>query len=237
MCDPDAAANERCPYRVGEGQGELDYDTIQVKGNSVYWGDNASVRQGNVAAAVAGSVGDYLLPGTFNGTAVTGFAAGAQYAYFGEPGGDLVCSQDPSTHCVLMLPADTSCGPPGFICGNGFCGNAVYGCPDSSPANQTCVTLGSSRRARPRHSTAARHPAPSSSLVPSPRPFVRARRNQRLLDHEPLRHQLHRGFAAVADTWSRNARRPASEADTDLPMGREREPAEELVTKTPGLGQ
>ena len=94
-CDPDAAAHEMCPYRVGEGQGELDYDTIQVKGSLLIWGDNTSVRQGNVAAAVAGSVGGNLLPGTFNGTDVTGFAVGTQYAYFGEPGGDLVCSEDP----------------------------------------------------------------------------------------------------------------------------------------------
>jgi hypothetical protein len=127
MCDPDAGANDMCPARVAYGgQHATVFDTIEVKGNSVYWGNNSGIRQGDVAAALAGGINGDDFPSSVFQTALTGFAVGTQYAYFGETGTDIVCTEDHSTPCVwLSLP-------------NG--GN--YGCPKATSLDQSCVTLG-----------------------------------------------------------------------------------------------
>jgi hypothetical protein len=127
MCDLDAALNYECPYRAQFTAGQLVPDTIEVQGNMLYWGIESDVRAGSVAADVADSIGSrgYDFPSALNGTNLTGFAVGAQNAYFGETGTELVCSEDYTTACVQ---AATTPFP--------------YVCPESIPANQTCVTLG-----------------------------------------------------------------------------------------------
>jgi hypothetical protein len=88
MCDPDAAINEMCPYRIAESQGSLVYDTITAKGGFVYWGNGSSVHVGDVSQAISGSIGGTDYPGSVSQTTITGFVVGTQNAYFGEPGSD-----------------------------------------------------------------------------------------------------------------------------------------------------
>jgi hypothetical protein len=88
MCDPDAAANELCPVRISESQADLVYDSIFIRGDSLYWGDGPSVRMGSVKAALAGNLSGYDFPNTVEETGITGFAVGTENAYFGEPGAD-----------------------------------------------------------------------------------------------------------------------------------------------------
>jgi hypothetical protein len=128
MCDPDAAANEMCPYRIAESQGGLTYDTITAKGGFVYWGNDSTVHKGNVALAVTGQNGGDDFQGAVFQTSLTAFALGTQYAYFAEPGADAVCSQDHATACVMVLMDGST--------------ETTPVCPEATPANQTCVTLG-----------------------------------------------------------------------------------------------
>jgi hypothetical protein len=88
MCDADAAAQGRCPSSAAESQGDLVYDTIVVKGTSLYWGNNSAVLRGDVTAAVAGNLSADNFSATASQTDLTGFAIGVQNAYFGEPGPD-----------------------------------------------------------------------------------------------------------------------------------------------------
>jgi hypothetical protein len=88
MCDPDAAANEMCPARISESQGNLVYDTITIKGTSLYWGNDQTVRRGDVAVALTGSLSGDDFPSTLQQTSLTGFVIGTQNAYFGETGQD-----------------------------------------------------------------------------------------------------------------------------------------------------
>lgn len=88
MCDPDAAAHEECPVRIAESQGDLVYDSIFIRGDSLYWGDDFSVRVGSVNSALRGSLSGYDFPFAFEGTAITGFTVGTGSAYLGEPGFD-----------------------------------------------------------------------------------------------------------------------------------------------------
>jgi hypothetical protein len=90
MCDPDAAANEVCPVRIAEGQGDLVWDSLFIRGDSLYWGNGQSVRVGSVKAALARNLSSYDFPGSIEGTVMTGFAVGTGNAYFGEPGSDNV---------------------------------------------------------------------------------------------------------------------------------------------------
>jgi hypothetical protein len=126
MCNADAAANEMCPARISESQGDLVYDTITIKGTNLYWGNESTVHVGDVTTALGGSLsgGDY--PSALKESSLTGFVVGTANAYFGEPGSDSVCSQDPATPCALV-PMD---------------GGPTYECLETTPANQTCVTLG-----------------------------------------------------------------------------------------------
>jgi hypothetical protein len=84
MCDSDAAVNHACPNRIAEGQPALDYDTLEVKGNFVYWGNQSLVIGGDVAAPFQTT----FFPSTVYATALTGFAVGTENAYFGERGAD-----------------------------------------------------------------------------------------------------------------------------------------------------
>jgi hypothetical protein len=141
MCDPDAAANEACPYRIAESQGALVYDAVTAKGGYVYWGNGQGVHKGNVAGAVMGQIGGDDFPTSVFATDISGFALGTQYAYFSEPGSDSVCSGDHSKACVPVLPAGSPCDMGTGECSS-LCKNAVYVCPEATPAGQTCVTLG-----------------------------------------------------------------------------------------------
>jgi|HubBroStandDraft_1064217.scaffolds.fasta_scaffold00763_3 hypothetical protein len=88
MCDPTAAANETCPVRIAESQGDLVYDTIVIRGDSLYWGNGQSIRVGSVQSGLAGNLAGDDYPNTLEGSNVTGFAVGTQYGYFGETGSD-----------------------------------------------------------------------------------------------------------------------------------------------------
>jgi hypothetical protein len=128
MCDPDAAANLRCPATVCYCHYPV-LDTIEIKGNALYFARVSGVSEASVSDILAGGFNGDDFPGPAYGTSLTGFAVGTQNAYFAEPGSDSVCSQDPATPCVpSLLPNGSCCGP-----------NV---CPDATPANQTCVTLG-----------------------------------------------------------------------------------------------
>lgn len=128
MCDPDAAAHRLCPATVCYCHYPVP-DTIEIKGNALYFARVSGVSEASVSNVLAGGFNGDDFPGPRFGTSLTGFAVGAQNAYFAEPGSDSVCSQDPATACVpTLLPNGNCCGP-----------NV---CPDVSPANQTCVTLG-----------------------------------------------------------------------------------------------
>jgi hypothetical protein len=88
MCDPTAAANEMCPVRIAESQGDLVYDTVLIRGDSLYWGNGQSIRVGSVQTALGGALAGDDYPNTLEGSNVTGFAVGTEYGYFGETGGD-----------------------------------------------------------------------------------------------------------------------------------------------------
>ncbi len=88
MCDPVAAGNEMCPVRIAESQGDLVYDNILIRGDLLYWGNGQSVRVGSVMTALGGALAGDDYPNTLQGSNVTGFAVGTQYAYFGETGMD-----------------------------------------------------------------------------------------------------------------------------------------------------
>ncbi len=136
LCDLDASpwtmavggdGQPICPVRIAESQGALVYDNIQARGGFLYWGNYTSVRMGNVSTAVAGALSGNDFPDSVYQTTLTSWALGTQYAYFAEPGGDSVCSQDHATPCV-GVPVDG--------------GGVNYVCTEASPASQTCVTLG-----------------------------------------------------------------------------------------------
>jgi WD40-like Beta Propeller Repeat len=99
MCDPDAAANELCPVRIAESQGSLVYDTIAVRGDSLYWGNGSNVVVGSVTGALTGKLGGANFPNTVTANNVTGFAIGTQNGYYAE---------DP-------VPNDVGPGGQGFI--------------------------------------------------------------------------------------------------------------------------
>jgi hypothetical protein len=88
MCDGDAAANEMCPVRIAESQGDLVYDNIVIRGSSLFWGNGQSVRKGDVPTALGGSLAGDDYPSTLEGTNVTSFAIGTKYAYYAETGMD-----------------------------------------------------------------------------------------------------------------------------------------------------
>ncbi len=90
MCNADAAANEMCPFRIAESQGDLVYDTIFIQGSLLYWGNGQSIRVGNVQTALTGQLAGNDYPNTLEGSNVTGFAIGTQFGYFGETGTDNV---------------------------------------------------------------------------------------------------------------------------------------------------
>jgi hypothetical protein len=119
-----------CPVRAAESQGGLVYDNIQARGGFLYWGNETSVRKGDVAAAITGTLSGDDFPDTLYQTPLTSWALGTQYAYFAEPGQDSVCSQDHATPCA------------GFPVDGGAVGELKYVCTEASPASQTCVTLG-----------------------------------------------------------------------------------------------
>jgi len=124
MCDPDAATNLVCPVRLAEGGNAADvYGTIEVQGNSVYWGHESTILVADVPTAIAGDELNAMdFPSAVYRTSLTGFVVGSQNAYFAEPGADSACSEDLSTACVR--------------------GGLGYVCPEASPPNQTCVPLG-----------------------------------------------------------------------------------------------
>jgi hypothetical protein len=154
MCDLDASpwtmaigndGQPICPVRIALSQGGLVYDTITAKGGFVYWGNDTSIRRVDVAATLAGIstgiiVGDDF-PMAAQGTPLSAIAVGTQSAYFAEPGTDSVCSGDHSQACAPVLPAGSTCDKGSGTCGS-LCNNAVYVCPEATPAGQTCVTLG-----------------------------------------------------------------------------------------------
>ncbi len=88
MCDPNATANEVCPVRIAESQGDLVYDSTFIRGDSLFWGNGQAVRVGSVKTALEGNLSGNDFPNTAEGTDITGFAVGTESAYFGELGAD-----------------------------------------------------------------------------------------------------------------------------------------------------
>jgi hypothetical protein len=86
MCDPDAAANELCPVRIAESQGNLTYDTIFARGDGLYWGNGSNVVVGSVSGAITGKIGGADYPNTVFAGSVTGFVIGTQNGYYAEDG-------------------------------------------------------------------------------------------------------------------------------------------------------
>ena len=86
MCDADAAANEMCPVRAASSR-NLVFDTIVARGNSLYWGEDSRLFEGSISAALSTPTGmtGTAFADTAGGALLTGFAIGADYAYFGEP--------------------------------------------------------------------------------------------------------------------------------------------------------
>jgi hypothetical protein len=140
LCDLDASpwtmalgSDEQpiCPVRISESQGGLVYDNIQLRGGSLYWGNDTSVWKGDVSGAIAAAItgglsGGQAFPDSLYQTSLTSWALGTQYAYFAEPGQDSVCSQDHATPCVGV---SDDAGDVNYVC-------------EASPASQACVTLG-----------------------------------------------------------------------------------------------
>jgi hypothetical protein len=83
-CSNEAAAAELCPVRIAESQGSLVASTIAVDGSYLYWGNGSNVREGNVPSALAGSLSGDDFPLTIMQEAITGFAIGTTYGYYGE---------------------------------------------------------------------------------------------------------------------------------------------------------
>jgi hypothetical protein len=118
------------------------YDNIVARAGSFYWGNGEAVRTDTITVALSGSLMGQDFPGATQSTNITGFALGSEFAYFGEPGTDNVCSADHKTPCVQTIANDSRCHDPDAASCSSVCDDARWVCPEATPVGQTCVTLG-----------------------------------------------------------------------------------------------